>query len=153
MDDEPDKKRDWAIVFLIRLCAIAWISMILFETVDRVPLVRQICIFLGPWACVIALLHALGLLLIRRQGIFFIFFLIVIPPSIDFGIVLTNIANQKNWFKTPAATASDRKEGESPTTINHIESPTTDVGVRATSTSRRTATERKDADSPSKSTR
>lgn len=112
MDDEPAKKRDWAILFLIRLCAIGWICVILYETVDRVPLVRQICIFLGPWACVIALLHALGLLLMRQQGIFFIFLLIIIPPTIDFGLILKNIAIQKNWFASGPNTVSERKDSD-----------------------------------------
>jgi hypothetical protein len=113
MDDEPAKKRDWAITFLIRLCAIGWICVILYETVDRVPLIRQICIFLGPWACVIALLHSLGLLLIRQQGIFFIFFLIIVPPTVDFGLILTNIASQKHWFAPGAKAVSEVKDSDS----------------------------------------
>lgn len=98
MTDEPARKRDWAVVFLGRICLIAWVCAILYETLDFVKPVRQVCLFFGPWACVIALLNGLVLLISRRQGIFLVFMLIAIPPSIHFGYVLRNIAVEKNWI-------------------------------------------------------
>jgi hypothetical protein len=95
MDDQPAKKRDWAIVFLGRLCLIGWVCAILYEAFDFLKPMRQICLFFGPWACVIALLNGLALLLIRRQGIFLVFVLIAIPPTIHFGFILRNIAIEK----------------------------------------------------------
>lgn len=98
--DDSAPKRDWAIVFISRLCLIAWVSAILYEAFDFLPPVRQVCLFFGPWACVIALLNSLVFLLMRRQGLFFVFALIVIPPTIHFGNVLKNIAIQKKWIAT-----------------------------------------------------
>jgi hypothetical protein len=102
MSDEPAKKRDWAVPFLGRLCLIAWVCMILYEAFDFLKPIRQICLLFGPWACLIALFNALTLLFIRRQGIFFIFLLISIPPTIHFGLVLKNIAIEKKWLEPSA---------------------------------------------------
>jgi len=116
MDDEPAKKRDWAITFVGRLCLIAWVSAILYESFDFLKPVRQICLYFGPWACIIALLNSLALLLIRRQGIFLVFVLITVPPTIHFGVVLRNIAVEKKWFQThepDSATETERKEVDS----------------------------------------
>src|SRR5437667_84144 len=98
MDDDSGKKRDWAVVFIGRLCLIAWVSAILYEAFDFLKPIRQLCLFFGPWACLIALMNSLAFLLMRRQGIFFVFALIVIPPSIHFGFVIKNIAVEKKWI-------------------------------------------------------
>ncbi|WP_010588172.1 hypothetical protein [Schlesneria paludicola] len=95
MADEPDRRRDWAVTFLGRLCLIGWTCAILYEAFDFLKPVRQICLLFGPWACVIALVNAIGLLLIRRRGIFLLFLLLIIPPTVHFGMVLRNIADQK----------------------------------------------------------
>jgi hypothetical protein len=116
MDDDSSRKRDWAIIFVSRLCLISWVSAILYETFDFLPPVRQMCLFFGPWACVIALLNSLVFLLIRRQGVFFVFALITIPPSIEFGYVLKNIVVEKRWFatdKSVKSTETDAKETSS----------------------------------------
>ncbi len=115
MADEPAKKRDWAVAFLGRICLIGWICAIFYEAFDFLKPVRQICLFFGPWACVIALLHSLALWTIRRQGIFLIFILIALPPTIHFGYVLRNIAVEKKWidpteFGGPAVTAPKETE-------------------------------------------
>jgi hypothetical protein len=98
MDDDSAKKKDWAIIFLFRLCLIGWAGAILYETFAFAPIIRQLCLLFGPWACVIALVHSVSLLLIRRQGIFFIFALVIIPPTYHFGLVLRNIVEQKKLF-------------------------------------------------------
>lgn len=98
MDEQPSGRRDWAITFVGRLCLIGWVSAILYEAFDFLTPLRQICLFFGPWACIIALLNAVGLLLIRRQGIFLVFALIILPPTIHFGFVLRNIAVEKKWI-------------------------------------------------------
>ena len=95
MSDEAARKSDWAIVLVGRLCLIGWVSAILYECFDFLKPIRQIFLTVGPWICLLALLHALAFLLIRRQGIFLVFLLISIPPSIHFGIVLKNIASEK----------------------------------------------------------
>lgn len=98
MDEQPAGKRDWAITFVGRLCLIGWVAAILYEAFDFLTPMRQVCLFFGPWACIIALLNAVGLLLIRRQGIFLVFALIILPPTIHFGFVLRNIAVEKKWI-------------------------------------------------------
>ena len=117
MDDQPTKKRDWAIVFLGRICLIGWVCAILYEAFDFLKPMRQFCLVFGPWACVIALLNGLALLLIRRQGIFLVFVLIIIPPTIHFGIVLRNIAINKKLidpheFGGPAETEPKEDSSE-----------------------------------------
>ena len=96
MADEPEKKRDWAVPFLGRLCLIGWVCAILYETFDFLKPVRQLCLLFGPWACIIAIVNGLGLMLIRRQGIFLVFVLAALPPAIHFGIVIRNIAIEKH---------------------------------------------------------
>ena len=98
MDDQPARKRDWAITFIGRLCLIGWVCAILYEAFDFLKPVRQVCLFFGPWACVIAILNSLAMLSIRRQGIFLVFFLMTIPPTVHFGLVLRNIAIEKKWI-------------------------------------------------------
>ena len=95
MADEPDKKRDWAVTFLGRLCLIGWTCVILYEAFDFLKPVRQLCLLFGPWACLIALVNAIAFLLIRRQGIFLLFVLVIIPPTIHFGMIIRNIAVEK----------------------------------------------------------
>lgn len=116
MDDQPAQKRDWAIIFVSRLCLIGWVCAILYEAFDFLPLVRQVCLFFGPWACVIALLNSVVFLLARRQGIFFVFALIAIPPTIHFGYVLKNIAVEKKWIvkdESVQSTETDSKDTSS----------------------------------------
>ena len=98
MGEASTKKSDWAIPFLGRLCLIAWVCAILYEAFDFVKPVRQVCLLFGPWACVLALLNALGFLYLRRQGIFLIFLLISIPPTVHFGLILKNIVIEKKWI-------------------------------------------------------
>lgn len=95
MADKPDRRRDWAVTFLGRLCLIGWTCAILYETFDFLKPVRQLCLLFGPWACIIALVNAVGLLLIRRRAIFVLFLLLIIPPTFHFGMVIRNIADQK----------------------------------------------------------
>ena len=95
MTDEPVNKPDWSIAFLGRLCLIGWLCAVLYETFDFFKPIRQVFLLFGFWSCVIASLNALGLLVIRRQGIFLIFVLVAILPTIHFGFVMRNIAVQK----------------------------------------------------------
>ncbi len=92
MSDESASKSDWAIVLTGRLCLMGWVCAILYECFDFFRPVRQLFFTVGPWICLIALLHAIVFLLVRRQGIFLVFVLIAVPPTIHFGIVLRNIA-------------------------------------------------------------
>ncbi len=92
MSDKPEKSNAWAIALVGRLCLIGWISVILYECFDFVPWARQIFLAVGPWICLLAFLHALVYFFLRRQGIFLVFMLITLPPTIYFGIVLRNIA-------------------------------------------------------------
>ena len=105
MADESPKKPDWAIVFLSRLCVIGWVCAIFYETLLYDPMeffkpFRQMFLLFGVWACAIALIHAVALVLIRRQGIFVFFLLITIPPSIHFGYIVRNIAIENKWTLT-----------------------------------------------------
>ena len=123
MADEPAaKKPDWAIVFLGRLCVIGWVCAILYETFDFFKPIRQTCLLFGFWSSVLALLNGLALLFIRRQGIFFIFVLISILPTIHFGIVMRNIAVQKKLIDpvefggtTPIEAQDTKVKTEQPT--------------------------------------
>ena len=107
MADENAKKPDWAIAFLGRLCLIGWVCAILYESFDFFTPLRNACLLFGPWACVLALLNGISLLLMRRQGIFLFFVLLVIPPSIHFGFVLKNVAIEKKWFGMQKVEASN----------------------------------------------
>ena len=103
MADEPAKRQDWAVPFLARLCVCAWVCAILYETFDFFKPIRMPCLLFGFWSSVLALVNGLFLLFIRRQGIFFVFVLISILPTIHFGFVARNIAVQRNiidptWF-------------------------------------------------------
>lgn len=98
MSDDASAKRDWAIVLVGRLCLMGWVCAILYECFDFLKPVRQIFLTVGPWICLVALLHALAFFLIRRQGIFLVFILIAVPPTIHFGIVLRNIAVEEKWI-------------------------------------------------------
>lgn len=112
MADESASKPDWAITFLGRLCLIGWTCAILFETFYFLRPVRQICLLVGPWACIIALLNALWFLYARKQGIFLIFVLVAALPAIHFGLILKNIAVENKWVD-PAALGSPAS-GEPP---------------------------------------
>lgn len=117
MDDEGPKKRDWAVVFLFRLCLIGWMCSILYETLHRVPTLRPACLFVGAWACVIAVLNGIAFLLMRRQGIFLIFVLIMIPPTIHFGLIWRNVAIDKKWLESSPSkdnAGADENETVSP---------------------------------------
>jgi hypothetical protein len=100
MGEVPPKKPDWAIPFLTRLCLIGWVCAILYEAFDFLRPVRQLCLLFGPWACIIALLNAVTLLLIRRRGIFLFFILVALPPAVHFGFILRNIAIEKKLIQS-----------------------------------------------------
>lgn len=111
MSRERAVKRDWAVAFLGRLCLIAWVCAMLYEAFDFLPFVRRVCLLFGPWACVIALLNAFALLLIRRQGVFLVFLLLTAPPAIHFGLVLNNIAKDRGYFE-PWHAGDERSSSE-----------------------------------------
>lgn len=119
MSEERRVKRDWAIAFLGRLCLIAWVCAILYEAFDFLPIVRRTCLLFGPWACVIALMNAVALLFIRRQAVFLFFILITLPPSIHFGLVLKNIAIERQLFESSNSTGepAPAEVKDSPTEI------------------------------------
>lgn len=110
MADDSAGKPDWAIAFLGRLCLIGWLCAILFETFTYIQPLRQVFLLFGFWACVIALVHSLILLLIRRQGIFLIFVLISLPPTIHFALVIRNIVIQKEQSDPVESDSSQRIE-------------------------------------------
>jgi len=112
MSDDAPKRTDWAITFIGRLCLIGWICAIFYEAFDFFSPVRQFSLLFGPWACIIALINAFVLLMLRRQGIFLLFFLLTLPPTVHFGIVLKNIVVARKWF-SPAETRADHREVDS----------------------------------------
>ena len=107
MDDQPDKKPDWAIPFLSRLCLIGWVCAILYEAFDFLKPVRQLCLVFGPWACAIAVLNGLFLFLIRRRALILVLVLIAVPPTLFFGMVLKNIAIEKKWIDSAGDRVKD----------------------------------------------
>lgn len=108
MSDDSTNKSTWAITLVGRLCLIGWICAILYESFDFLPRVRQAFLTVGPWICLLALLHALAFLLIRRQGIFLVFVLIAIPPTIHFGMILRNIADESKTLIPVESEESNR---------------------------------------------
>ena len=108
MPDEPDKKPDWSISFVGKLCLIGWICAVMYEAFDSIKPIRQAFLLFGFWACVIALLNSLVLLFKRRQGIFLIFALVAALPTIHLGLVVKNIVAQK------MATTSDESKATAP---------------------------------------
>ena len=116
MSDERAKKSDWAATFLGRLILIAWVSAILYEAFDFFPLMRRVCLFFGPWACILALLHGVSLLVIRKQGLFLVLLLLTLPPTFLYGMILKNIAAERQWIETSTGAPENPAETTLPET-------------------------------------
>lgn len=112
MSDVTDRKPDWSIGFVGKLCLIGWICAVMYEAFDSIKPIRQAFLLFGFWACVIALLNSLVLLFIRRQGIFLIFVLVTSLPTIHLGLVVKNIVVQK------MAVASEASKSDVPVEAN-----------------------------------
>jgi|GEM_PF-3476590 hypothetical protein len=135
MSDEAVKKSDWAVPFIARLSVIGWVCSIFYETLNFLAPIRPVFLLVGFWASVMAFLYAIGLLFIRRNGIFFIFLLVALPPTIHFGLVVKNIAVQKEWIdpsifggttKTELNPPEASPDANSPSETTTAEKPTTE---------------------------
>jgi hypothetical protein len=94
-DDKP--KRGWVAPFAIQLCVIAWVALVLTETMPS-QAIKFACILFGSHASLIAVLTCLPTWLRFRQAIHFLLLVATSPPAAYFAVVVHRLARDKGWL-------------------------------------------------------
>jgi len=93
-DDKP--KRDWVAPFAIQLCVIAWVALILIETMPS-QTIKFACILFGSHASLIGVLTCLPTWLRFRQAMHFLLLIALSPPAAYFAVVVHKLAHDMHW--------------------------------------------------------